>query len=392
MSKRSRQQKRRSRLAEARKAQADPVKADLLGLRINEISAVGTPAQEGARALLMKVAPEEKAPLHPLLKGRFAEALRQEEVGETIYALMDETWTLNHALRQAVETAIADNPDDPTESIKDILAEYSAAFLQLIEDNRAAITDAAEDTDAEDGGKVTKRGDAPPEDDPMPNKPTDTGAPTTEELTKQLEERDATIATLKAEGALTDAEKTHYGTLEGDAKEAFLKMSPGERSATLEAIAKQFQDADPVIYTTDTGIELRKSFGEAQIALAKDLDIERRERVRLQMEKRAQAELSHLTGDQSGKIALLKAIDTLPADEQDAAMAIVKATDAGVSKAMDTLGVDSGGDATDDPVAKLNKMAEAHAAEHGVTHAAAFAAVLATPEGSELYTASQTSN
>ena len=100
---------------------------------------------------------------------------------------------------------------------------------------------------------------------------------------------------------------------------AFLGKSAGDRQS--EIVAKN--SADPIVYTTTDGIELRKSQGEAIISIAKSNDELRKTNNELMekaaqasLEKRADTELSHIPGDVGIRAAMLKAIDAIPDETQ----------------------------------------------------------------------------
>lgn len=210
--------------------------------------------------------------------------------------------------------------------------------------------------------------------------------PTVEDLQAQLAR-----ATTLAE--LSDAEKTHLATLKGDEAKAFLAKSAEDRKAEVEKVAKAAQDDDPVAYTTTDGIDIRKSAGEAFIAIAKSNDALRKDNVELRdareqdaLEKRAETELKHLPGDVKTRAAMLKAIDGIDDKAQrEAAMNALKAQNEAMATAFTTAGhggTPAPGSADDE----LDKLAKAHQEKNPkLTYEAAYAEVTKTERGGELY-------
>ena len=138
--------------------------------------------------------------------------------------------------------------------------------------------------------------------------------PTVEDLQKRLD-RTGKILALPAD------QRAHFDGLTTDPQDAYLAKSAEGRAEEVEALAKAATDADPVVYTTMDNIELRKSAGEALIAMAKANDAMRKENTDLRtvrdqerLEKRAEADLPNLPGDVATRAAMLKAIDGI-ADE-----------------------------------------------------------------------------
>ena len=104
---------------------------------------------------------------------------------------------------------------------------------------------------------------------------------------------DPTLESVQAENqrlssivGLTSEERSHFDALPDNMRTAFLGKSAGDRQS--EIVAKN--SADPIVYTTTDGIELRKSQGEAIISIAKSNDELRKTNNEL-LEKAAQASL-----------------------------------------------------------------------------------------------------
>ena len=133
---------------------------------------------------------------------------------------------------------------------------------------------------------------------------------------KKLEDDNARLGKIVG---LTAARKAHYDTLIEDAKkDAFLAMTPENQDREIqvakeaEEAAKAAEDAkNPVVYTTKSGIAIRKSDGEATLALAKQADEDRERADKAEKaakeaqdttawatyQKRAAEELGNMPGD-----------------------------------------------------------------------------------------------
>jgi hypothetical protein len=205
---------------------------------------------------------------------------------------------------------------------------------------------------------------------------------------ERMEKRDALSADLRK----------HYDGLADDvARDAFLAKSAEDQQTELSKSAGD----DPVVYTTLDGIDIRKSADPTLLALAKSSDNDKRELAKAKastedvtLEKRATDELGNIGGEMVGKKALLKALDSIAdTTTRDAATAVLKAANA-AAKGLGKVAGSSGGGAVSEAVAsgelteseaKLEEMAKAHAKEHNVTFESAYATVIQTSEGAELY-------
>lgn len=225
------------------------------------------------------------------------------------------------------------------------------------------------------------------EDTPMPDP----------KLQADLDAANKEIGTLKAKlaqatayGLLSDTEKKYHDGLNSQDQESFLGKSSADRRAELEAAEK----ADPIEYTAIDGTEYRKSAGATVISMAKRLDEQDRElaaqkalSLNATFAKRADSELPNLKGDQTVKVALLRAISQIDDEETrksiDEMLASANTT---MEKVVTTIGTTtspahkSSDDVLDDLVAKYAK-------DNGVDLSTAYAKVLDTREGQAAYNA-----
>ena len=221
------------------------------------------------------------------------------------------------------------------------------------------------------------------------------GAPNMAEESTQTNE--PTLETVQAENqrltaivSLSSEERTHFDALPEDMRSTFLGKSAADRRA--EIVAKN--DADPVVYTTTDGVEIRKSAGEAMIAIAKSNDELRKANDSLvkareqdALEKRADVELSHLPGDIQSRAALLKAAESIPDDKQrETALAALKSQNETAKGAYRTLGHGGGLGEPSSDEDSLDKMAKSLQEKNpDMSYEVAYAEALTSPEGREIY-------
>jgi hypothetical protein len=381
--------------------------------KIAEISGVDVPAQEGARVAIMKRAPGVKAdPVqkaaaltmsvdghshmlhvsydgmeynsgqtswendhsHPWVRMEDGSIVVGEVKGHTHnIAVVGKAADKNGVTRafKALEDAIKlhmrymDGSEKPTEKSQQKMMDLMEISLESF---KGYFKDKAGFPGADDGAK-----------EPEMTK-------TVEDLQKQLDRANAVAE-------LSDAQKTHFKALDAAGQDAFLAKSAAERDAELAAVAKAATDADPVVYKTVDGVELRKSAGEAVIALAKSNDALRKQNDAL-VAKNADVELTaeverdyaHLPGDVEARKALVKAAKGIPDEAQrTVALNALKAQSVALKSATDTVGHGGEGAAAQGAEKELDELAKAYSKTNSVSFAKAYDAVLSTAEGSALY-------
>lgn len=359
-------------------------------LKIAEISGVDIPAQEGAKALIMKRKRQEPEPAKIVEKGSNEDVHDERGKLAKSAALTTEMDGHTHLIYtsgpegdwDAGTTSWHDEHSHPwvrTPGGEIVLGEVKGHTHQI-----AAMTKAVETTETIPAGSA---GSVVEKEAIMPNDKTKV-EPTVEDLTKQL-------ARATSVGTLNDVQKAHFETLDKAAQDAFLGTTPEVRQTEVEAIAKNAADADPVEYTTTAGLELRKSAGAAMIAMAKSNDAIAKENAELRkgaadqaIRKRAEDDLKFLPGTVETRMALIKSVDGIADEtERTAAMDALKAQNAAMEKAFTTVG--HGGVApTNSATDQLDALAKAHAEKESMSFAKAYDVVLDTPRGQELYSQS----
>ncbi|MDQ1446812.1 MAG: hypothetical protein QOI20_3276 [Acidimicrobiaceae bacterium] len=224
-----------------------------------------------------------------------------------------------------------------------------------------------------------------------PTKPPERTMTTDADKIAALEKRNTELAKLLALAlTLPEAQRLHAATLPADEIEPFVGKSFTDR----EAIVKSKLEADPVVYKTVKGVEIRKSQGALMEQLARDNDANAAELEKSKAtglvalyKARAKTEIGHLAGDEDTKVAALKALDTI-ADEKvrDSVTAMLKGADAAMKSLGKPVGADPGGDAEPaDALQAFNDGAKKFAEEKGIKdEGLALERFLTTEKGIEL--------
>ncbi len=213
------------------------------------------------------------------------------------------------------------------------------------------------------------------------------------ELESAVEDLTTKLAKATALGELNDAQKSFYADLDETGQAAFLEKSADDRTAQIEAATVE----DPVVYKADNGTSYIKSDDPRLVDMAKQGDLDRRalaksEKIRKEadLRKRAETEFKTLPGSVETRMALIKAADGIEDETQRGeALKALKAQTARLGKAFRTVGTGEGNEPEifdkSSIDTRLEKMAAEYAKEHDIEYHAAYAAVLDTDEGRELY-------
>lgn len=345
-------------------------------LEIDEISSVDWPAQTPAEALIMKRRDDEE----------FAKRVRLVSVEQGHQHLIDlsgDHGSTSHDMADGAEFGhshawVRNDDGSITIGVADGHT-HTVIEKRFTADGLAKELGIHNEPAGTGGGQTTEN--------PM-TKTDDKTAGADEAVEKRIQDAEARAEKAERLATLTDVQKAHYQSLDEAGQESFLGASPEDRQAQVEKAAGD----DPVEYTTDAGLEIRKSAGALTIQLAKQADenarelaVEKAARQRDSFVKRAGEELGNLPGSVDSKVALLKAVESIPASEREGVQEILKAANDSVEKAFDTAGTIDGGGSAGDAEAKLEKMAQTHFEANGGTFEKSYRAVLSTPEGRRLY-------
>lgn len=281
------------------------VKRILRRIRLDKIAAVDSPCQQYATAGIVK-----RAPQHPvdspvvIQKATFEEALDAQmisrRVNEAFYRVFDNLWTQNDAFKTALTDELSDGGDGSEAS-----ADYVASISNLVDQAVEAARDAGSKASDDDLDKrisdrlieiVCQKGDDvmkivtkaaltaaiaafDAEKSPashvgiIQKAATDLGAE--DELPAEgplaIAKADPAVADLKREVAvlkLAPEARTHFDSLDAAGQTEFLGKSADDQAA----IVAKANETDPVVYTTKSGLAVRKSDGALALQLAKQAD------------------------------------------------------------------------------------------------------------------------
>ncbi len=362
-------------------------------LRIDETSVVDKPAQTPARIAILKRAADTSS---VKIQKKLAMTNAVDGHQHTIVLVQAHSEGLSEVRAGTSSFVNGHTHDFITDESGNIMLAESEGHTHLI---AALITKVSDDSDESLIEGVSASLDHNPTQADI-QKAADSGVESTmtpEEKAafEKAAEDKLTIEKARADRAesileLSPPERLYFGALDTAGQEEFLTKSNDEKTAIL----KNRADENPVVHTDLDGNEIRKNEGPTVLRLAKSNDELRKNAAKSDaiakqagFEKRANDELSHLSGEVSVKANLLKAVATLPEDEQEAALAILKSKDAGMEKAFQTIGTsDDGNGEGADAEAKIMTIAKSlRESNPKLSPEQAYVAALDTPEGLKLH-------
>jgi hypothetical protein len=399
--------------------------------KLSEISGVDVPAQEGAvflfskRADLAPAAPDTSTP-EGFVKVAFQEAWDEKLLDRRFYeafgAAFDDLWQAQDAFRTALRDKY-NNGEEQARQFVAVVADMAAravaatdGFSKGQDPDKSSVSKALADA-------VKQAADVAPKEDKMFKTLADlkdaiakhtagdavsaavikaaaavipgglAELPTTGELAAVATE-DAATKALKRENAIlkmAPAVRKHFDALGADQQDAFLAKDAAGQQAEVEAANAE----DPVVYTTKSGREIRKSAGALVEQLARDNDELRGDIATLksagEQDSFAKAAAAYPNLPTAGTIATLKAAASLDATDKaaaDAMRATLKAGNDAAATKFRRIGsgvaksVEGNGENVE---AQLDALATKHAADNNVPFAKAYDAVIQTAEGRDLY-------
>lgn len=347
-----------------------PRKRIMREFKMDEISAVDSPAQKPARAAIMKrddgaaidapaIAKGIAEAAAAILKGEnmgarsFADVFAENEARSKMYEANEELWPLYSALQDSLSSIACDANLSP------------AGKLSAIEASVAQFTDAVRAKFPEIAEEIGKTFTDPGLAEIMKAARASAGNPVTKENpmtdnTKAVAELEAQIATLKADN-------------EALAK----KASDAEAALAAAELAKN--DATVVI----DGETIRKSeVGEGAFKLFQ----KQQDKIELaEFAKRAETEIPYLPGEAAAKAEALRAVAKMAEGPRAALEQMLKAGSEAIGKKTAPLGKDGEKPSFEKADDELDALAKAYAAEHKVSPARAMDEVLKTAEGKAIY-------
>lgn len=245
-----------------------------VSLKVGFVSAVQDPAHEGAKSLVLKT--REKKPMQTgeqVLKSAFTAALAARKLETDLDSMFDTTWTLRRALRESAEAIAKDDSiTDKQSALMDSVNEYLDAQKQLAE-----------------------------------------------QIIKPSEPVVKTVI-------MTPEQAEYYNTLDDVNKSAFIDMQDDARDA-LVSVAKSKDESLVVegetILKSKVGESVFKQLKNMQAEINKSKEAEKVAKAK----SIADETLKHLPGEVSEKTAVVLALQTLPTEQYEAAMKMLKVGD-----------------------------------------------------------------
>ena len=325
-------------------------------LSISEVSLVGSPAQEGALAVIMKRRDDDP--------GKQGTPANKQDVNK------GKVTTQVHYQTESRETRVTE-----TEGMDDKEARYAMGKQTGTQKN--------------DGAAGTGEGTGQPDSTEKRLEAMEKEVEALKARNQQLE-KDAERA--EKEAALSESERAHYDALDETTKTAFLEMDGTARTGEIQKAA----DANAVVYTsTVDGTVYRKNDDPKTIALAKQNDALQEkfnkmeeDKAQQDLEVRAEKELPHLPGTAKERAALLKAVEAIPDNEaRKKALEALKANNDSMAKAFKTIGHTAPSDTDDDdiPINQINKKVDELAKSENIPRHQAYMKFIESPEGQALY-------
>lgn len=264
------------------------IRGRFMTLKLDELSAVDMPAQEGAQAVIMKRASAD----HPILKyvctedgaKTFVEVLAATEAERKHWAANDKIWPVINAVTDSIRSIIGDS--------KIGWATKQTMLRETVEGFIAEVNEKAPEIEAE----LTKY--------------LDEGVIKMSDIEKKLEAAEAALA--KAQTDIADLTKAR------DEAVAKAKESDDETKDAKEKFENLKKSGDDEILKVGDA-EVRKSVvGDAQFAIFKAQQSEvaklNDNLLMATLEKRADAEMGSLPGTSIEKAAILKHVAGMPED------------------------------------------------------------------------------
>lgn len=368
------------------------VKTVMREFSLAEISAVDSPAQKGARAVLLKrEARDLRAEIKELAKNGFSMALTTMVAGHSHLITMGG----GQYVQRAGHTDYSDGHSHPwlMDEAGNITVGHAMGHNHGIEIVSKSYSE-DEDADAsedDDSANDDQAADGIGNDEDQSMTPEEKKAAEAAAAKKQHDE----IATLtkRAERAekvanLSDAHRAYFKGLRAEDAEAFLAADDFDR----DGLIQKANEANKVVYTAADGTVYRKSDDPRLVKMAQQVDASERARrqseevaKRADLEKRA-SELTHIPGDLDTHIALLKGIDSLPEDQREKALAGLKAQNERLGKSFLQVGHNGNeGIDSDEVLDPIEKIATEIAKRDGITFEQAYSKALDTKEGQKAY-------
>ncbi len=318
-------------------------KRNLANLRLSHIAAVDRPCQEGAKAMIIKRAPDDPDPFVLDLVSKyvcdtdgahsFTEVLSENEFSQKI-------WPFTDALSQSIRSIVGDKRLTGVER-EDRINESVAAFLSNVREISPQVAKQLE-------GLVSKK------ERQMPK--------TVQELEADLAKVNGELETATSKLALATGQVAELTARAEKAEgERDAAKAEGGEAATLKAenatLKADLAKATEETLTVGEVVIKRSEVGDAQFAVSKAL-VEERDLARI--EKRAGDEFAHVVGTVTEKALVIKAIEALPNETaKTAGMAILASAEKMAKGAFSLIGGQGGQQPTEKQAEAVTKYQEA---------------------------------
>lgn len=351
--------------------------------RINEISPVDKPAQDGAKMTIMKRV-EKKAALTDPMDGHahLLSGFDEHTSGHTD-GLEDGSGNYHShpwivGLNGEIIIGAANGHT------------HRVGFL-----SKQAVLDVADETKFTLEQLSASSGNSKPADDPSEENMTDEEKKLIADLEENLAKASDRADRAENLAKMSDVQRAYHAKLEGEAADEFAK------SENKEAIIKNAELADPVVCVTEDGVEVRKSqdpTGLLTAAVAKAKDDKKKlfelkekgkkdedDKKSSDLKKRA-TDLDSLPGSVETKVEMLKSLDSIEDESvRKAALQIVTASNTVAKAGFEPVGAYGSPEVLGDDDA-LDAMAnELLKTETSLTFAQAYDKILDTEKGQEIY-------
>ena len=357
----------------------------LKDLSIQEVSMVTSPANPDAHVMLFKTVEESD-----VAKGKFNDVLDAVELEDQIREMMRPMWDYSEALQTSFRSVLIDEKiKDKIAALKGCVAEFADRLKKEISQIELSTNKSAEENH---GGKLNKEEVAMSEEKTYDQ--TTVNKMVSEAVEKALEE--SGVEELKILSKMTDVEREYLEGLEGDTRADFLKMSSEDRAAFIRKV----QESDEILETPD-GVIRKSEVGAAVFGVMKSTQerLEAAEKKSFAMEQaaslqeniqKAEEAWPHLGGSAEVKGSVMREIQKMPESERDALLQMLKQSEDTVIPLFASQGTSAvPAPGSDNPVVKLEELAKSFAKDNNVSYPEAYAKVMETSEGKELYYESQ---
>jgi len=374
-------------------------------LTLKEISAVDRPAQVGAKMTIMK---RHDGHAEKLTKyyydaysdskasaKSFDEILTENENRKKLYEAREALYPVFDALQASLGSIASDTSLSAANRMSKIETSVNAflsAVREKMPDVEEELTKALVDFAAGSSGSPPANLEG---NEMADNKTVEELSKSLETLQKSLDDTKAELAKSESVAKMSDAAKTYMKSLDDAGKAKFMSLSPADQEAKASAVKKN----DETLELHGQTIQ-KSAVGDGMFAILKAQSVEiakmqedvakARGEAEIQvLAKRADDELAALPGDRLAKARILKASDTLTAEDKTVFDQMLKAANSSLAKAFTSVGKNgtkevAEGSAED----QLQKKAEEIAKRDSVSVAKAYETAIA--ENPDLYESIET--